>query len=301
MKVLSPLVHSENVTLLKTIPSVQLIQDWKSTFQIDITEELKGYQEIYLYQCNQTQLRFFYPLDLAGSAKLYEQLQLTDLYYLPDRWEHRLALQDLTGCDSILEIGAASGYFVRAAMQAGLTLRGIELNGAAVAISQQEGLPVEQLNLQDAVELYRQSFDGICSFQVLEHVPNPKQFIDAAVQLLKPGGTLIFCVPNAESFLRHQSNLLDLPPHHMTQWSVASFQALEHLFPLKLEQIAIEPLAEYHVLGYLNTCRDYWRSRSPLFKLLFNRLTIACYQTVLNLGLRQFVKGQSLYVRFHKI
>jgi hypothetical protein len=71
IKVVSPLTQSEDVSLIQTIPTHHLIEAWKTNFNIDITEELKGYQEIYLYKCNQTQLIFFLPLDIAGSDKLF--------------------------------------------------------------------------------------------------------------------------------------------------------------------------------------------------------------------------------------
>lgn len=299
--VVSPLTADNHVTLLKTIQAEQLIYDWKRSFQIDITDELRGHREIYLYQCNQTKLKFFSPPDVAGSSQLYKQLQRFDWFYMADKWEYQVALQDLADHDQILEIGCGFGSFVKAGIDAGLNIRGIELSEAAVSIAKGKNLPVERIDLQEVANLFPKSLDVVCSFQVLEHVPNPKSFIERSLQMLKPQGKLIFCVPNSESFLKYQNNLLDMPPHHMLQWSEYSFRALEELFPIKLEKVIREPLATYHVSGYLVACRNRFHSFAPLGKLVFNRYTLPFYKIFFNLGLRKRLIGQSLYVQFRKV
>ena len=301
IKVSSVIVDSTDVELLDIIQSEKLIKDWQQSFQIDITQELQGHKKIYLYQCNQTQLKFFVPADIAGSGKIYEQLQEFDWYYMADKWEHKIAREDLRECQKILEIGSAYGDFVQSCLETGLDIKGIELNEVAVSKAKERRLPVEHLDLKDAVELYQESLDAVCSFQVLEHVPNPKEFIDWSIKMLKPGGKLIYCVPNSESFLKYQYNLLDMPPHHMTQWSKSSFKALEKLFSIKLSKFVVEPLATYHTVAYVNVYGNRLRTIFPLSKLLFNRYSHPIYEKCLRLGLRKFLIGQSLYVQFHKI
>jgi len=298
----SPLTGLDDVTLLKTISAEQLIRDWRDgRLKIDITEELHGHEEIYLYQCNQTKLKFFYPLDVAGSDGLYEKLQSIESYYMKDKWEHRVALEDLGGCEQILEIGSGFGAFVQSCIERGLNARGIELNEAAVVRAQQLGLPVERLNLEHAAELYSEFFDAVCGFQVLEHVPNPRDFIDWSVKMLRPHGKLIYCVPNAESFLKYQYNLLDMPPHHMLQFSKETFVTMQELFPLRLEKVRYEPLASYHVAGYIKSCSHHFCSRCAPAKILFNRYTNLFYKLCLMRGLRRLLVGQSLYVQFRRL
>lgn len=301
MTVPSPITHSTDTTLLKSFHTAQLIQDWRESFKIDITEEMRGYEQIHLYQCNQTGLQFFTPLDTIGSGKLYAQLQRFEWYYMPNKWEHQVALKDLGGCQRVLEIGSGAGAFVQTAIASGIDIQGIELNEIAVQMAQQNDLPIDRLDLTKAVQSYAGIFDAVCSFQVLEHVCDPKQFIEESVQLLKPGGSLIYCVPNAESFLKHQYNILDMPPHHMLLWSKTAFKALESLFPLRLEQVIYEPLATYHVAAYLETYSNVLRQQYPIAKLAINQHTLPFYEKCLNLGFRKFLKGQSLYVRFRKL
>ena len=105
----SPITRTEQVTLLSTLQSHQLIEDWKKDFGIDILKHLDGYEEIQLYECNQSKLLFFTPTETAGSDKLYEQLEKFDWYYMPRKWEHDVAVQDLSGSQRVLELGSGRG------------------------------------------------------------------------------------------------------------------------------------------------------------------------------------------------
>jgi 2-polyprenyl-3-methyl-5-hydroxy-6-metoxy-1,4-benzoquinol methylase len=299
LKITSPLTGSTDLTLLRNIPAEYLIQGWKQEFQIDIREELGSNSVIKLYQCNQTKLKFFMPLDLVGSGQLYEKLQKFDWYYMPNKWEHQLALRDLQGCQKILEIGSGFGDFVESGIQAGLDICGIELNELAVATAKRRNLPVQRLDLKDAAATYQGLFDGVCSFQVLEHVCNPKEFIEWSVQMLKPGGKLIFGVPDADGFQKYQDFLLDMPPHHMHQWSASTFESLETLFPIKLEKIVREPLARYHIRTFLSAYAH--RFPTPVQTILFNRYLKKLYFHILSLGLFRMLPGMSLYALFRKV
>ncbi|MGK7940290.1 MAG: methyltransferase domain-containing protein [Crocosphaera sp.] len=297
----SPLTGSDDITLLEVMSAQKLIDDWQLHTQIDITEEFNNCSEIYLYRCNQTKLKFFYPFETVGSDKLYEQLDRFDWYYTDEKWEYALALRDLEYCETVLEIGSGFGFFVEKAQREDINITGIELNEHAVTIAQRKQLPVKKIDLQIVAENSPNAYDAVCSFQVLEHVVNPKDFIRWAVEALKPGGKLILGVPNAKSFLKHQYCLLDMPPHHMSQWSASTFKALEKLFPLQLTKVEYEPLADYHVTGYLTSYRDYICSVSPFGKYLFNEAAMEYYEQVLNQGLRKWFPGQTLYVEFEKL
>jgi SAM-dependent methyltransferase len=301
MNIQSPLTGLSNITLLKTFAADKIIKDWKHAFDIDITLEFNDRQEIYLYVCDRTKLRFFVPFDLAGSEKLYEELQKFDWFYMPHKWEHQIALNHLSGCRDVLEVGSGLGSFVEDALKQGHNAQGLELNRAAVEVAKHKNLPVTSIDLEEFAQNHPLSQDAICSFQVLEHVSKPKDFIAACLQALRTGGKLIFCVPNADSFLQYQYNLLDMPPHHMTQWNISAFKSLEHIFPLKLEKAIAEPLANYHVLGYIQAHGDRLRRFSPLGKLVVNRYTIPLYTYFLKSGLRNILTGQSIYVQFRKL
>jgi 2-polyprenyl-3-methyl-5-hydroxy-6-metoxy-1,4-benzoquinol methylase len=301
MNIRSPLTDSEDVAILETLAVDSLIKDWQRNFNIDVALEFHGRESIYLCQCNQTKLKFFWPLDIAGSGRLYERLQKFDWYYMPEKWEHKVALRNILKCRNILEVGCAFGSFVEAALKLGLNAQGIELNLAAVEKAGKNDLPVRSIDLGSFAESHPSSQDAICSFQVLEHTAQPKGFMEACLKALKPGGKLIFGVPNAESFLKYQHDLLNMPPHHMTQWDAATFKALENIFPVKLEKVIKEPLAAYHVGYYVHSYAARICSITPLGKIICNRYTIPLCGHILKTGLRKLLTGHTLYVQLRKL
>jgi len=295
------LCHSSHVYLLTTIYANQLAANWHTSFQIDVTDELAGFDQIKLHECQACHLQFF-PPELAGSGHLYAQLQRFEWYYMPRKWEHDVALGELAGCRRVLEIGCGRGDFVeRVRAQLQSDAQGIELNGSAVRDAQRRGLPVYDTNLREVAEQFSGYYDAICSFQVLEHVPDPRGFLECCCRLLRPGGRLLLGLPNADSFLRYQFNLLDMPPHHMTRWSATVLRQLPRLLPLHLECIRLEPLQDYHIEGYIDA---YFTqiARHRLFRGLcranFKRM---CTGMIRHTHLNRWLVGQSLYVSYARL
>ncbi len=310
----SPLTHQPDVTLLKTWTTSQLIDEWKTGWGYDPTPDFHAHPEVSLYQCNQTQLQFFAPRDIAGAEPLYQRLMQFDWYYMDEKWEYDQALATLKPGQTLLEIGAGSGAFIRKAMARGVKALGLELNERAIAQAQSQNLPIQALNLHDlAQDILAQdinrpdaTFDTICSFQVLEHLSDPKDFLDSALALLKPGGRLILSVPNRDSYIRHQYNLLDMPPHHLLRWSARTFRQLERLFPLRLERAQAEPLAEYHIQDFLTTYTHHFHANPIGGRTLGAKLSpfspqlLPIYEKILHSPLRTLIPGHTLYVEFRK-
>ena len=298
----SPLTGNSHVELLASMESVKLISDWNRSFAIDISGELEGISNIELYRCNETGLRFFVPASAAGGEDLYAQLQRFDWFYMPWKWEHEVLLSRLDVGDRVLEVGCATGSFIEKLCSLGFYAEGIESNSAAVAKAREKDLPVSSQSLTTLSRSKSETFDVVCSFQVLEHVSNPASFIGECLALLKPKGRLAICVPNNESFLRHQHNLLDMPPHHMTQWSIGAFRSLEKLYPMHLSCVKYEPLAPYHIDGYLFAHKKRLRSvAGGIFRLFLNDYSIPFFRFALKAGLRRFCRGQSIYVEMVKL
>lgn len=264
---------------------------------MDIEEEVVGYDKVYFYRCNETQLKFFVPAGLVGSGKLYERLEENEWYYMPQKWEHDVAITDLRDCKNVLEVGCARGSFVqRLITELGIDASGLELNSRAVEHANKNNLPVFQRDLQDFANEFEGTFDAVCSFQVLEHVINPKVFIADLVRLLKPGGKLILGVPNSESFIQHSDSVLNKPPHHMTRWYRATFEQLPSIFPLSVESIRFEPLAEYMAEFYTSVQVRRMPEFFPLY-YVGSRIAYHVGLPILRRSkmLRQRIAGHTLY------
>lgn len=300
MEVNSPLTGNNKVTLLKSYSVQKVVQDWQEFFDIDITSEFKSYSDFHLYRCNVTGLHFFYPWDIFGSSHLYEKLMKFEWYYMADKWEYKIALQELKKNQRVLEIGCGHGHFVKQASKKGVQIKGIDSNEKATHDAQNEKLDVHFASIQDLITEEKSQYDCLCSFQVLEHLPNPLEFLSSCNQLLKSGGVLMLSVPNENSFLKYQYNILDMPPHHMTQWSINSFRSLESILPFKLENARCEPLAEYHISGYLEAKNTQFKKQLSQLPTSLVELILNGYGNFLRKGFNKYVKGQSLYVKFRK-
>jgi SAM-dependent methyltransferase len=219
---------------------------------------------------------------------------------MPERWEHGVALRDLRGRRRVLEVGCGTGSFLRRCAAAGHDCLGIDMNADAVAVARSAGARAEALSLKELSARGDELFDAVCSFQVLEHVPAPRPFLEGLVRLTAPGGLLILCVPNRESFIRHERMPLDMPPHHMTRWSEGTLRRMADLFGLRTVAIRFEPLPREHVPWFVGVqVREVRRARR-LSKIYANRLTAALARRLLNAGLRHLVRGHSLYGVFER-
>lgn len=76
-----------------------------------------------------------------------------------------------------------------------------------------------------AVALAAESFDVVCSFETIEHVPDVGRYLDEIVRLLKPGGCLLASTPHAKRSTSTPEN-----PFHRQEWSVPDFERLLRQF-----------------------------------------------------------------------
>ena len=119
----------------------------------------------------------------------------------------------------LLEIGPSAGMFCKLAQTAGFSVSAIEMDAeCARFLNEQLDVRTVCSNQPEAVlEGDEQSFDAICLWHVIEHVPKPWAVIEQAARRLKPGGVLVIAAPNPEAW---QARLLgsywphyDLPRH----------------------------------------------------------------------------------------
>lgn len=278
-----------------------LIAGWQRTYRIDVAGELKDVREVGMVECNRCHLRFFLPLGMAGSPALYAQLEAFDWYYMLDKWEYDAAIEDIPRQGKVLEVGCGEGHFLEKLRgRPGILAEGIEVNRTAVESARQRGLNVTCDDLGARAATSGAPYDAVCSFQVLEHLPDPRSFLESCCALLRPGGKLILAVPNANSFLRWLPlNLLDMPPHHTTRWSARTMRSLSAIFPLRVVRMVCEPLARYHVYDFLEPLAALL-DRLPIPHHLPRRATMKYVAPFLQNSnrIRGLLRGHTLYSCF---
>jgi 2-polyprenyl-3-methyl-5-hydroxy-6-metoxy-1,4-benzoquinol methylase len=238
-----PLSGSTNLVLQEAIEVEALVKLY-SRWGVDISSELLDLETINFYHCLDSDLKFFYPL-VTGSELFYQELQKFNWYYLDDKEEYDYACHYITNENRVLEVGCGKGAFYQKIKTNNYT--GLEFSLKAIEIASQANLNVLNQTVEDYCVSNLDSYDVVCSFQVLEHVSNPKSFIESCLKCLKKGGLLIISVPSDDSFIGSlKNNVLNMPPHHVTRWSDKALQYVADRFYLKLIDIHHEKLADIH-------------------------------------------------------
>lgn len=238
---------------------------------VDVSRHFEATPEIRMNRCLTCDLVFFSP-HCAGDGRFYEQLQKFDWYYQDEKPEYAYARNFISGSELVLEVGCGKGAF-RAWLPESTKYVGLEFNDEAVRKARASGLNVIKQSVEEHAAQAAGKYDVVCSFQVLEHVPDPRAFVHACVQALRPGGKLILAVPSEDSFLGMATNAhLNMPPHHVLRWSDRALRRLalrEGLFVIELWH---EPVAEVHEDWHKETlARHYFVGLGLARKTLVDR------------------------------
>lgn len=252
MIIKSPVTGSDNVILEKEIDSSIIIARYKKELNIDVSDFFNSIKKVSIYKCLDTGYRFYYPFNISGDNIFYQKLEKFPWYYMDWKWEHEITEGFVKKNDQVLEIGCASGSFLKKIKERGATVQGLEMNSAALKRGVSDGLTIYPQSIEDFSKDKKPLYDIVCSFEVMEHVADIKSFIESSLSVLKPGGKMVVSVPNNDCLMFGGKNIiLNIPPHHMGMWNINSLIKLQNYFDIKIESIHIEPLQKYHI-GFAN-------------------------------------------------
>jgi SAM-dependent methyltransferase len=261
-----PLTGSIDVVEIASVDPADIARFYRWRERMEVVDELPA-EPLRLYRNEAIGFAFFWPLH-AGSRAFYDRLT-ANLPYLAAKPEYDFAAAHLP-VGSVLDVGCGHGWFRTHA--GARDYLGLELSAPAAAQCRARGIPVVERPLEDLVREGRR-FDAVVSFQVLEHVEDPRGLFASLVGATRPGGTLIVSVPNADSFPGASENVyLNMPPHHLTWWTKQSLLWLGAQFDLGLVDCHIDRAA---------TLADF---TEIFFKSRLNRL-LRCKPALLRPGL----------------
>jgi len=174
------------------------------------------------------------------------------------------AIDRLPRKEQALEIGTGTGVFLEKLLAAGFShVTGIEPSRAAIAAADPGMCAFIREGVFSEADYSPESFDFICCFQTLEHVPDPRQLVDSCSRLLRPGGALALVVHDYESLVNRllgkRSPIIDI--EHLQIFCRASVIRLVETSNLRVEQVT--SISNRYPLAY-------WFRLTP-FPLRFKR------------------------------
>ena len=147
-------------------------------------------------------LEAYYPTDYAAYEPIIETVprffRRLDRRY--GMWKRIKAVEALAPTGNLLDVGAGTGIFLAEAYRSGIWhVTGLEPNHeAALYIRQNLSVPIIEAPF-DQADFAGEKFDVITMWNVLEHFYYPIDELERAHNLLKPGGLLVFSIPNLNS------------------------------------------------------------------------------------------------------
>ncbi|MBK8025321.1 MAG: class I SAM-dependent methyltransferase [Chloroflexi bacterium] len=98
-----------------------------------------------------------------------------------------------------LDVGCATGFFLSEAQARGWEVSGIDVSTFAVDYARKRfGFDLKTGSLLEA-DYAPESFDLVAMWDVIEHVPDPKRYIQEVARLLKSGGLFVLSTPDVDS------------------------------------------------------------------------------------------------------
>lgn len=160
-----------------------------------------------------------------------------------DEYSHIISeIASLTGRRGrLLEIGCNTGFFCKVAKDRGWYPVGVEISKTMAELAHRtHGI---ETRAGDWMGMdYGQPFDAIYCSHVIEHIPNPREWMTRFRQVLAPGGVVCLSVPNMQSIDRIFKRGLKRMGLKKDKW--AKWRTPDHLY---------EP-CERSMLRFFNSC-----------------------------------------------
>jgi len=144
--------------------------------------------------------------------------------YAPVRFERELRVfRRFCQSGSVLDIGCSTGAFLYQLNQrfpGSYSVFGTDVSGAPLDFAEKKGVAILRGDFLKE-DFQGKSFDAITFWAVIEHLVDPKSFLDKAALLLKPGGCCFILVPNIDSLAVRilKKNYRYILPQHVNYFS----------------------------------------------------------------------------------
>ena len=170
--------------------------------------------------------------------------------------EHRFAtLRPMARPGRWLDVGCATGHFLEAAGRAGMAAEGLDVSPGAVAQARARGVTAHRARVEEFEP--DRPYDCITAFDVIEHLLDPRGFLDRLRSWLVPGGTLVLTLPDVSSIyprlIMRRHWFYYLPSDHLYYFDPRTIARLlrERGFAVQRVMRAYKPLTIAYIVPQL--------------------------------------------------
>lgn len=102
----------------------------------------------------------------------------------------------------ILEVGAGVGRFSRLLRTRGVDVTASDISPELITVLQQHSpdIPSFVSDVNELPDHHNEKYDAVVGFFMLHHLPDLTRAFQGMAAMLKPGGRMVFCEPNAWFF-----------------------------------------------------------------------------------------------------
>jgi len=188
------------------------------------------------------------------------------------------AVESLLGrAGEVLDVGAATGFFLQLARERGWQVHGIEISSFAADCARKKGIDMFTGTLLE-FPVQAESVTLVTLWDVIEHVQDPLEEMRRVHALLRPGGVVVLTTPNLTSaYARLMGTRWHalVPPEHLHYFtptsmkkllSDAGFEVVSLKAPVKSFTFAyiFQMLARWQKLRAWSIAADFFRRHKNL-------------------------------------
>lgn len=159
----------------------------------------------------------------------------------------------------VIELGCGDGNYLHYLQNAGAIVCGIEPSRRFQAAARARGFSVIEGYVGRATPIPGAPYAAFVTRQVLEHVPDPNDFLQGARRLLAPDGVGLIEVPSLEQAFTG-ARFYDFFADHLNYFSARTLRYALERNCLEVLEIARGMNGEYNVVYVRNTRGDDWAS-----------------------------------------
>jgi SAM-dependent methyltransferase len=217
---------------------------------VEIIRDLWNGQECRQIRCDGCASVYSWP-HRAGDSRFYNLAFKEHMRYPQARWEFFAAVRflDSQAQGGLLELGAGDGAFVRILRAHGVAAGNISVVEYSDAARRTLAGIDPSLHVFGGLEEFLDVtppnvLSHVFAFQVLEHVETPLEYLRAFRRSLRIGGLVCLAIPNPAHIEASERNGLvkDMPPNHVTRFTVQGVSALAGQAGFELIHQEVEPL-----------------------------------------------------------